>query len=711
MKIKIALVCLIACFMSVFSFAENETMSYYRVSSEKLAEYLKNNLQNDSAKIGEFVNSFKNTADTLLGKLSMDASAKAKIKNELSNWYQDSLELYAKDELYKQERYTLLVEDVVRQMNSFVFMDSMHLRHYAKNLIAMKFNICDKDSIVGDSEKKSMAKLDSILKKSHERNQNENPNIRHKQMTTDTERLIKKVKRKVGSDFEKNEKLIKRYSGRICSDDLWKNAFERLDTLYSRLFLKSVNASIVQVDKYDDKASVDLNKKSCGCSHKEELNGEVIGIYPYWFAADSTKWVDLEGITRLAYYGLRASEDGSLLMPSGSYALPYLDKEENYEFVNVAHRHNVKVDWIVTRDNWDSVGLDQFFAKLSNDVDTLLSRRVNSYFQRFVNIFTFYTDELEHRGDGVTFFFKNYPKTEEATGSFEKFINSLKVSLAEKNPYVHVNVMMNRDDVAVDEHELYADSLEGENLRGIYSYKFFLKISDNSTGSQNYTRKQIRENVKNYMLVVMDEPSSRNKQLILNDLNMQLDGYDRRNMLHSLVPVVMFDSTEWTSFNNDILYYNDSYYNLALAPFVSNLDSRDVCDASGNLGTCTLQYFVNEKGKGIRQGGFSAFICMHRWVFRFLNLITLLIAIGVLVSYFVSCTVSEYFNNHLAILLGVVVAPSAVMMTLLSRLDPSLVAYRGSFGMIPIILLLATVVAIILIQVYRKNDLPTRRGR
>ena len=710
MKIKIALICLIACFMSVFSFAENELMSYYKVSSEKEAEYLKNNLLNDSAEMELFIKSFKDTADTILNKLSVDASVKSKIKDELFNWYQDSLELYAKDELNYQESYSLLVQDVVRQMNSMVFMDSMHLHYYAKNLLAMRFSICDKDSIIGDSEKKSLAKLDSILKKKKVERKNEDQNNRRRKMTTDTEHLIKKVKRKVGSDFEKNVKLIKRYSGRICSDDLWKNAFERLDTLYSHLFLKSVNASIVQVDKYDDKASVNLNRESCGCSHKEELNGEVIGVYPYWLAADSTKWVDLEGITRLAYYGLLASEDGSLLMPSGSYALPYLDKKENYEFVNEAHRHNVKVDWIVTRDNWDSVGLENFFAKLSNDVDTLLSKRVNSYFQRFVNTFTFYTDELEHRGDGVTFFFKNYPKTEDATGLFEKFINSLKVSLAEKNPYAHVNVMMNRADVAVDEYELYADTLEGVNHRGIYSYKFFLKISNNSTGSQNYTRNQIRENVKNYMLIVMDEPSSRNKQMILNDLNMQLDGYDRRNMLHSLVPVVLFDSSEWTSFNNDILYYNDTYYNLALAPFVSNLGSRDVCDASGNLGSCTLQYFVNEKGNGVRQGGFSAFICMHRWVFRFFNLITLLIAIGVLVSYFVSCTVSEYFNNHLAILLGVVVVPSAVMMTLLSRLDPSLAAYRGSFGMIPIILLLATVVGIILIQVYRKNDLPTRRG-
>jgi hypothetical protein len=36
-------------------------------------------------------------------------------------------------------------------------------------------------------------------------------------------------------------------------------------------------------------------------------------------------------------------------------------------------------------------------------------------------------------------------------------------------------------------------------------------------------------------------------------------------------------------------------------------------------------------------------------------------------------------------------------------------AYRGTFGLIPILVLLLTVVAIILLQVYRKNDIPKRR--
>ena len=66
---------------------------------------------------------------------------------------------------------------------------------------------------------------------------------------------------------------------------------------------------------------------------------------------------------------------------------------------------------------------------------------------------------------------------------------------------------------------------------------------------------------------------------------------------------------------------------------------------------------------------------------------------------------------QVALLLGIVVAPSAVMMTIISRLDPSVAAYRGTFGLLPILLLLLTVIAIILLQVYRKNDLPKRREK
>ena len=210
---------------------------------------------------------------------------------------------------------------------------------------------------------------------------------------------------------------------------------------------------------------------------------------------------------------------------------------------------------------------------------------------------------------------------------------------------------------------------------------------------------------------MIEEPVSRSKRLVLNDLNQQLNGADRRKVLHSLVPVIWFDNQQWGQLREDALYYNDTYYSLGIAPYATDLLASDSCRLSGNLGMCMIQNFENEDGTNMRQGAFSAFICTHRWAFRFINFITFLIAIGVLISYFSSCSVADFFNKRLALLLGIVIVPSTVMMTILARLDPSVAAYRSTFGMIPILVLLLTVIAIILIQVYRKNDLPKRRGR
>ena len=522
--------------------------------------------------------------------------------------------------------------------------------------------------------------------------------------------IYSNVGKKLISDIQREKKFIDRYSGRICSDDLWKKSFDRLDSLYSLYFKEVVDSSLVKINDYEE-VPINLKGKTCGCSHKEELNGGVVGFYPYWYAGDTTKWVDFEGITRLAYYGLKIDKDGNLHTPSGASALTYFSKKENYEFVNEAHRHNVKLDWVVVRDDWKNVDLEKFFKNLTVEIDSLLNTKVNSYFQRFVNTFTFYTDEYENRGDGVTLFFKNYPKDNKSTSRFNDFFKGLKKTLADKNEYVHVNLMMERSDLAIDKHQLFADTVKQESHSGIYSYSNFLSLLQSDKNERKISRKQIREEVKNYLFVVLDEPASRNKQILLNDLNLQIDSLDRRNMLHSLVPVVWFDNIGWSQFGKDALYYNDTYYNLGVGPYATDLNAEENCATSGNLGACMLKHFENEDGDGLRQGAVASFFCTHRWVFRFLNIITFLIAIGVLVAYFTSFRVSDFFNSNLALLLGIVVAPSAVMMTIISRFDPSVAAYRGTFGLIPILLLLVTVIAIILLQVYRKNDLPKRRKK
>ena len=757
MKIKYLLISLIVALSAILSFADEDSMSYYTISPEKVEAYAKQDLLKDSAKVfkileeqkafkyesrsqmnDEFkelfkeypqhqkiVNNFIQTSWTVREDTVTDAMGMLNTPTYLDDHAIDSLKWYIIDDAKQQMVFSQQAYDFVLKMRNVDFLDSIQLDRYAKNLLASSFKLCS-GHVHNQSEyidaalesffaKKRKNLVDSIRDAYSEICKNQELRKREKYGTCmerkcNMRQIYSNVGKKLISDIQREKKFIDRYSGRICSDDLWKKSFDRLDSLYSLYFKEVVDSSLVKINDYEE-VPINLKGKTCGCSHKEELNGGVVGFYPYWYAGDTTKWVDFEGVTRLAYYGLKIDKDGNLHTASGASALTYFSKKENYEFVNEAHLHNVKLDWVVVRDDWKNVDLEKFFKNLTVEIDSLLNAKVNSYFQRFVNTFTFYTDEFENRGDGVTLFFKNYPKDNKSTSDFNDFFKGLKETLADKNEYVHVNLMMERSDLAIDKHQLFADTVKQESHSGIYSYSNFLSLLQSDKDERKISRKQIREEVKNYLFVVLDEPASRNKQILLNDLNLQIDSLDRRNMLHSLVPVVWFDNIGWSQFSKDALYYNDTYYNLGVGPYATDLNAEETCATSGTLGACMLKHFENEDGDGLRQGAIASFFCTHRWVFRFLNIITFLIAIGVLVAYFTSFRVSDFFNSNLALLLGIVVAPSAVMMTIISRFDPSVAAYRGTFGLIPILLLLVTVIAIILLQVYRKNDLPKRRKK
>ena len=757
MKIKYLLISLIVALSAILSFADDNSLSYYTISPEKVEAYAEQDLLKDTAavfdtlnqqkafkyesrsqmaeKINEkfkaypqhqkIVNNFIQTSWTVREDTVTDVMGMLNMQAYLDDNSIDSLKWYIVDDATYNMVYSKQVYEFIQLMQNTDFLDSMQLHRYAKNLLASSFNFCgghinNHDENIDVVLKSLFAKkrkhlVDSIREAQSAICKNQELRKREKygvcmEKNCNMRQIYRNVDKRIVSDIQREKKFIDRYSGRICSDDLWKKSFDRLDSLYSLYFKEVVDSSLVKISDYEE-TPINLKGKTCGCSHKEELNGGVVGFYPYWYAGDTTKWVDFEGITRLAYYGLKIDNDGNLHTPSGASALTYFSKKEKYEFVNDAHRHNVKLDWVVVKDDWNDVDLNKFFNNLTVEIDSLLNTKVNSYFQRFVNTFTFYTDEYENRGDGVTLFFKNYPKDNKSTSRFNDFFKGLKGTLADKNEYVHVNLMMERSDLAIDKHQLFADTVKQESHSGIYSYSNFLSLLQSDKNERKISRKQIREEVKNYLFVVLDEPASRNKQILLNDLNLQIDSLDRRNMLHSLVPVVWFDNIGWSQFGKDALYYNDTYYNLGVGPYATDLNAEETCATSGNLGACMLKHFENEDGDGLRQGAVASFFCTHRWVFRFLNIITFLIAIGVLVAYFTSFHVSDFFNSNLALLLGIVVAPSAVMMTIISRFDPSVAAYRGTFGLIPILLLLVTVIAIILLQVYRKNDLPKRREK
>ena len=737
MKIKFALIGVLTCLFSVYAFAKSKPMSYYQVDPEKVEAYAKQNMLKDTTEAFEILDGFNSyffESRTQMAEKILEALNKFPQYHKITNNFiqaswtiiedtttdkmgmlnmrvlmkkraLDSLKWYIKDD-QKKMTYSKTANEFLENMQGIIFPDSVLAHHYALSLFAASIGVCN-DSVVNRYVKDVEMKWDEnklrelLTRRQLDLSDFMNPTpTKRKNPNNDINRVI---------DF------LKKFNGRVCSDNRWKMALKKLDTLYNRSLADLVTASMTKTNFFDDKSSVSFNGKKCGCSQVNDLNGEVFGFYPYWLMGDTTTWVDFEGITRLSYYGLRAADDGSLELPSGMLAKDYLNDEKNYEFVNDAHRHYVKLDWVIAKDNWDGIeskgDLKKFFDKLTNEIDELLNKKISSSFERFVNALTFYINEYEYRGDGVTLYFKNYPKTAEATQAFNKFFENLQRQLSAKNKNVLVNFMADRLALAENENVNQVDNFEFDDERGIYSYSNFAKIFNHPDYDGKIKDSDLGKNRKNYLFVLEEEPISRSKRLLLNDLNQQLNGTDRRNVLHSLVPVLWFDNKQWTQLREDAMYYSDTYYALAIAPYVSSIEGNDSCRASGNIGMCMLQYFEVENGDNERQGCVAAFICTHRWAFHFVNYILYFIAIGVLVSYLVSCRVSNFFNSHLALLLEIVVLPSAIMTSVLARLDPSVTVYRGTFGMIPVLVLLVSSIVIILLQVNRKNDIPTRRDK
>lgn len=486
-----------------------------------------------------------------------------------------------------------------------------------------------------------------------------------------------------------------------CSDKQWVRTLDYLDTLYRNSILPSLSAVLEHVDGFNDDPLLTNGKKSCGCSSKDKFDSEIFGIYPYWYVGDSTKWIDFEGVTRLEFYGLYADDKGTLHLPSGTLASEYLSDEKNYEFVNEVHRHFVKFDWIVQKDDWNYIdskeSFKKFFENLVNEIEMVVNKKINSGFQRFVNTLSFYADDFEYRGDGVTLRFKNYPKDSIATNEFKVFFRKLNKVLSAENAHAFVNVMMDRLDLV--------DSIGLGNNNGIYSYKYFADIGVFPEDYQKFSKNEL----KNYLFVVLEEPTSHSKRFVLNDLDQQVDGKNRRDVIHSVVPMVWFDNKQWYQLQNDEPFYNDTYFGFAVGPYATDVKAKDACFAPGNLGTCIVQFFGIGKNRYERQGSIAAFACKHRWIFRLLNLLSFLIAVGVLVSYFVSDDVEDFFRTRLVLLLGIVVLPSVITMAVVMLFDPFVTFINGLLGLLPNIVLFLVAVAIILMQAREKRDVPTRR--
>lgn len=717
------LVCSLTVVFAVAAHAEKCELCTYEVTAENIQQYISEDKLKDTTAVFEILDKYINwqagTREDLIALMSQEVRDYPEFARTINNfiainpavtekkratlwadsmidkvWIDEKAMATLKEKLvleFQGERFSPIVLDFLNNLQGIRFNDSLLAHRYALSMLAAFLRVCVDTT-------NTYAIYDTVL-------------WNDKQLT----------ELKTFSGNAKNDTTLahlftylEKFRGRHCSDERWYRVFSRLDSLYSRIFAKAVNKTTNIVTDFDETKPITWKGKGCGCSHQDQLNGEVIGIYPYWFSSDTTKWINFSAVTRIAFYGMYADAEGQLHMPTGIPALAYLSKPGNSDFVATAHKHFVKMDWIIGKSDWAGYKtpeqLEAFFANLSDEIDQLVSVKNNSIFQRVVNRLSFSGDDYGNRGDGATLFFKNYPTDSVSTAIFNNFFKNLHLRLREHNPNVFLNMMVNRVDLAEDIYAFANDSSNVDLPGGIYSYANFRKIITEPV-TQNGARPEtdeIIDSLTNLMLVVTEEPVERSKRLIHDNLSMYLKGDERHIVLKAIIPVIWFDDRQWEQLGDDAAFFNDSYYGLAVAPFVTNEGAAEICGPSGGIGMCLTKFYKkDDKDITFSSQARSAlpFFCTHRWAFRLMNTLVYLLVALLLLGYFASCTISAFFNKHLALFVGIVVVPPAFTTTMLVLFDPVATSLAGAFLLLPIIVVALVMIAISLLRAYcsKKN--------
>ena len=514
-------------------------------------------------------------ADSMIDKVWIDEKAMATLKEKLVLEFQG-------------EWFSPIVLDFLNNLQGIRFNDSLLAHRYALSMLAAFLRVCVDTT-------NTYAIYDTVLwnDKQLEELETFSAPLQPQATTTNAKKSVSQESAAI-----RLRHYLDKYRGRHCSDESWNRVFSRLDSLYLELFAKAVNKTTHVATDFDE--TKPILWKGRGSSKKNQNNGEIIGIYPYWFASDTTKWIDFDAITRIAFYAMYADKNGQLHMPSGIPALDYLNKPGYSEFVATAHKHHAKMDWIIGKSDWTGFKtpeqLETFFENLSDEIEQLVSVKNNSIFQRVVNRLSFSGDDYGNRGDGATLFFRNYPTDSASTAIFNKFFKNLHLRLREHNPNVFLNMMVNRVDLAEDIYAVANDTGIVDLPGGIYSYANFRKIITEPV-AQNGARPEtdeIIDSLTNLMLVVTEEPVGRSKRLIHDNLSMYLKGDDLHIVQKAVVPVIWFDNRQWEGFSNDAIFFKDNYSGMAVAPFATDEAATEFCGPSGSIATCLKGIYNKE---------------------------------------------------------------------------------------------------------------------
>jgi hypothetical protein len=444
-----------------------------------------------------------------------------------------------------------------------------------------------------------------------------------------------------------------------------------------------------------DEVSV-WNGDGCGCVLDDRLpgggstlggrtnSGIVYGLFPVW-QTGREQLIDFSVLSSVGYYAVPFDDTGTLQDPLSKLAR----NDKRLDFVDTAHRHGARVDWIVRRvdwSSWEALAMDarvRAFDNLIDNIEKMLRESSGHWLRQLASTLSMGTIPTPHRGDGVTLYFDGYPEDLPSIEAFKNFHQKLherlRVSVGEK---YSVNLLFPASSLGTGIHQ--CDSLV-ELLYGPSGTK------PTNTGK---------------FLVFLSEPSIDRKKDLRKIIEDCASGKRRKDIQQNVVPIIQYNGYDEHQLQDDVVYFDFNFGGIGLwpHPVASDMPAAGPSKAhvtAEQIGGDIRQILTGDRTQGgeVQKGldRVCTFVCPNRWVFRGLFEIFLAILAVSFIARLTNCRLNFALQARPAyfyLYMGGVVAPTLVLFLALLYCDPAWENIRE--GNIPFLLLAVTFIGFVI---------------
>ncbi len=373
-----------------------------------------------------------------------------------------------------------------------------------------------------------------------------------------------------------------------------------------------------------------LTGGGCGCSR--EFKTMVYGFYPYWLASTEPQQLDFSLYDRISYFKLEIDSNGDF-----SKQLHWDDKYHIADFINLAHKHRVKVDLTLQASGWRD-----WSSKMEDDaVFNIADMATQTYHatdtQWLRKLLPLVEDDSSVRADGITLFFDDYARYDDSA-RLADIVNRVADRLQQSSPKSSLNVMLRLDWSQIDDllHEQPAEPLD-KICRPLASPTIECMI--------------VNDRVE-HVLIYLTQDTSTSKKQLRQAIENAYHGDTRRIALKKILPVIPppGDAEKTVQFEDDLIYFEYNFAGVALWPIpLADTDS----DAAALLDQSLLKLYpdtTNVSPIVTKVDSYAPWLCQftcpNRWLFR----TTFDLLAGLLMLYIVfvvlNCSMRELYQRY-----------------------------------------------------------------